>query len=287
MSRNYIFIHPPKTGGHSVRRSINPSGIHVSDNPNEEPIYHRDPIGSSGFINGEHVRLFKGGLHTPYKDISDEIGKDVIKSCYTFGFVRNPWDRILSFYKFSTWGSDSFNTNETVRSIFQIPFEYWLTQGMETHLDDEFDMWNQLSWFKDEKGNIAANDIFKLEDIDEVWKDLQDRLSGLDELIKINESNTIDNFKVVYKDGENIAVQENPNFVPDGGAQIAKRYVIHATIAHLFSAKVLYKEIELLPKKRDKVNGKEYTLYYSDRMIDMVHERCKEDIEYFGYEFGE
>ena len=167
-SKDYIYIHPPKTAGHSVRRAINPTGLHIPTNPSEEPLYHLDPLGSAGFLNGEYVHLFCGALHTQYKDISDEIGKDVIESCYTFGFVRNPWRRAASIYRFHMKDTISFKHEEKIRDIFDVSFSEWVRSGMKTHLDDEFDMWNQLSWFKDEKGNIAANDIFKLEDIDEV-----------------------------------------------------------------------------------------------------------------------
>ena len=64
----FVFIHIPKTGGTSIE-SIFIDNANIKDVP---------------------------GKHSMVSDIDSEL----LKNYYTFTFVRNPWDRMVSYYKF-------------------------------------------------------------------------------------------------------------------------------------------------------------------------------------------
>jgi len=64
----FVFIHIPKTGGTSIE---------------------------SLFINNAHIKDVAG----KHNMVSD-IGSEFLKKYFTFTFVRNPWDRMVSYYNF-------------------------------------------------------------------------------------------------------------------------------------------------------------------------------------------
>ena len=65
IGKNFIFIHVPKTAGNSIIKAINPEKVYK---PN----------------------------HQPFFQVSDSLKAEK----FSFGFVRNPWDRVCSLYHF-------------------------------------------------------------------------------------------------------------------------------------------------------------------------------------------
>lgn len=82
----FIFIHVPKTAGTSISVSIQRS------HPCPHPImalsrYHKSPpIGPHAIRHhGEYYRVY-------------ELNPDIWKRYFSFAFVRNPWERVISFF---------------------------------------------------------------------------------------------------------------------------------------------------------------------------------------------
>jgi len=70
--KKFIFLHIPKTGGVSIGQTLN----QLSD------------------------------VYTPYEGFNihyDVFDKDLFKDYFVFTFVRNPWDRFYSLYKFKSF----------------------------------------------------------------------------------------------------------------------------------------------------------------------------------------
>lgn len=78
----FIFIHVSKTGGTSIEHALNPNI------PLDKPSIS-DTTGNTKFID----------KHWSAKRYQREY-PDEYKNFFTFAFVRNPWDRMLSNYKF-------------------------------------------------------------------------------------------------------------------------------------------------------------------------------------------
>lgn len=91
--RNYIFVHIPKTGGTSLALALEDRAmrddIMLGDTPKAVKRRRR-------LLDAQSAgRLWK---HSTLADIEGVVTRDEIAQIFTFTLVRNPWDRIVSYY---------------------------------------------------------------------------------------------------------------------------------------------------------------------------------------------
>ncbi|MFK5998820.1 MAG: sulfotransferase family 2 domain-containing protein [Rhodobacterales bacterium] len=91
--RKYIFVHIPKTGGTSLSLALESKAmkddILIGDTPKAKNRRTRiKPLQASG-------RLWK---HARLRDIYGPVTQAQIESYFVFTIVRNPWDRMVSYY---------------------------------------------------------------------------------------------------------------------------------------------------------------------------------------------
>ena len=123
---DFIFIHINKTGGTSIEKAL--------------------------------------GLEKDHLTASEKktaIGKQKWKKIYSFAFVRNPWDKVVSHYhhrvkmnitdlgngkvKFKDWGQLTYNDKD--------PYYY----------DNPRMFMPQVKWISDDQGRIIVKQVFRLE----------------------------------------------------------------------------------------------------------------------------
>lgn len=131
--------------------------------------------------------------HRTAQEIIEIIGKKKFRKLYSFAFVRNPWDRMLSIYKYRT----KHNINAMGES--PIDFNSWIVEVLELKNPKYYDVpkffANQFDWISGEDGRPVVSYIGKFES-------LNDDFEKIKAVLSINESLGHHNatYKTEYQD---------------------------------------------------------------------------------------
>lgn len=127
----FVFVAMPKTGSHAIRRALRP---HMGPSDIEQVglfVRHQFPFPELARIGHGHLSL---GQVRPF------IGEDVFCDYLKFAFVRNPFDRFVSYCAFMTRQQGHFDRDPrgTMRKIlFEMrPMDHVHFQPQHTLIDD-------------------------------------------------------------------------------------------------------------------------------------------------------
>lgn len=141
-----IFIEVPKTGSTSIRKLI-------------------------GFPEKPHMNIneIKKELIEKNKEFTGNYSTLEFQDYFKFGFVRNPWDRVVSLY----------NRQEGIMMSSKMSFEGfvdWINYSSDTCIHPSQHK-NQLDWFLDENKQVAVDFIGKFENLDADWEEICKRIN--------------------------------------------------------------------------------------------------------------
>jgi hypothetical protein len=100
--------------------------------------------------------------HYTAMELREILGPTEFESKFKFGFVRNPWDKVVSEYRFRIWTYQTELTPDT-------SFSQWLKSAYVDR-DPKYYDWPkmflpQLEWITNEKGEIAVDFIGRFENL--------------------------------------------------------------------------------------------------------------------------
>ena len=95
------------------------------------------------------------------KDKRQKRGQEQFKSYFKFGFVRNPWDRVVSLY-------ERKEALELRNKMSFDEFVDWIQYSSATCLHSSPHRY-QLDWFVDPNGTVLADFIGRFERLAEDW----------------------------------------------------------------------------------------------------------------------
>jgi hypothetical protein len=152
-----IFVEVPKTGSTSVRAILGKAYI-----PHLNLVEIKTLMENSWtHFGGRKNRILSALYQLVPRDRKIDIGRRQFETYFKFGFVRNPWDRVVSLYE----------RGEPLQMKDKMSFEEfvdWIQYSSATCIHSSPHRY-QLDWFVDGNGKILADFIGRFERLEEDW----------------------------------------------------------------------------------------------------------------------
>ena len=153
--RSYIFAHIPKTGGTSLALALEgramKDDILLGDTPKALKRRRRlKGVQAAG-------RLRK---HATLADIDGLVGAEALEGMFTFTMVRNPWDRMVSYYH---WLRDQGFDHPAVRLARSTDFAGFLRDPATQEAQRD---WPAARYMTDARGQERCDLYIRLEHFD-------------------------------------------------------------------------------------------------------------------------
>lgn len=146
-THRFIFVPVPKTGTHAVRQALR-------EHLGPDDIEQVGLFVNKRFPYPEIARLRHG--HLSLRDVRPYVGAEVADGYFSFAFVRNPFDRFVSYCSFMTREQGAFDRDPrgTMRQIL-----FQLRPVQHVHFQP------QCTLLTDEHGELAVDYIGRVEDM--------------------------------------------------------------------------------------------------------------------------
>jgi len=179
----FVFVAVPKTGTHSVRQALRE---HLSPEDLEQVglfVNKRFPMEELAAIRHGHLSL---------RQVRPHLGDAAFASYFKFAFVRNPFDRFVSYCAFMTRNTDAF-----ARAPRQVMHEMLFKVRPLDHILFQ----PQHALLVDDDGELLADDVGRVEQMQESYDRLCARI-GIPSraLDKVNSTSPRGDYRRYYDD---------------------------------------------------------------------------------------
>lgn len=190
-SKQFVFVHVPKTGGSSLHRLLKPHAL--DKNPNRVYSLLR-PLGLP-----RDYRRFRFLTHGPLIAAERVMPAPTFHSYFKFAFVRNPWARLVSEYN-ALMGKPHHRRHRRVARLGGFA-QYLLGEAPSV-------VGNQLDLLLDSTGRIGVDFVGRFETLADHIREVCDRLSIPSELPHVNRSAPVD-YRDFYDDDTRLYVRKH------------------------------------------------------------------------------
>ncbi len=185
--RGYLFIHAPKTGGTSMALALEARAmkddIMLGDTPKARQRRHRvKPAPESG-------RLWK---HSTLADLDGLVGHEELDGLFIFTMVRNPWDRMVSYYH---WLRTQRFANPSVDLAKSLAFDAFIAAPQ---VAQSFERAPAASYVTDARGVERARLYIRLEYLEEDLAPLEAHLGFKLDVPHANRSDRAPDYRSAY-----------------------------------------------------------------------------------------
>ena len=111
LQKRFLFVHIPKTAGNSIQSSLRD----YSEDQLVPLRKEQDGIERFGLRNPNY-NIKK---HSTLAEYRDALGNEQFRSLYKFTCVRNPWDRMVSYYFTPTQSPETWDQKKFRKMIFK------------------------------------------------------------------------------------------------------------------------------------------------------------------------
>ncbi len=113
IQKRFLFIHVPKTGGNSIQNILS----QYSEDEIVVLADHQDGVERFEVRNPQY-KIHKHSTLSEYKAVLDPV---LYHQLFKFAVIRNPWDRMISWYFSPHRGGGEWDRNNFIQLIQEVP----------------------------------------------------------------------------------------------------------------------------------------------------------------------
>jgi Sulfotransferase family len=129
LKKSFLFVHIPKTAGNSIQSVLRD----YSEDQLLALRKEQDGIERFGLRNSR----YKIKKHSTLREYRDALGDEQFRNLYKFTCVRNPWDRMVSYYFTPTQNPETWNRKK-FRGIISKAFSVAKYLRLDENEEDPF-----------------------------------------------------------------------------------------------------------------------------------------------------
>ncbi|WP_299024748.1 sulfotransferase family 2 domain-containing protein [uncultured Sulfitobacter sp.] len=195
--RRYLFIHAPKTGGTSLSLALEARAmkddIMLGDTPKARQRRKRlEGVKAAG-------RLWK---HATLADLNGLVTLGELDDLFVFTLVRNPWDRMVSYYH---WLQEQSFQHPAVDLAKTVPFDRFVAAPL---IHESFAASPAASYVTDAQGRARASLYIRLEHLAQDIEPLEAHLGFALDIPHVNRSARMRDYRSAYSDATRALVAQ-------------------------------------------------------------------------------